>query len=273
MTGYMDTVFVFDGANSSDPDGTVVGYSWDLDDGITKSGVKVSHTFYSRGRFFINLTVTDNVGLKERAALEVVILNRRPVITSHTPPSLAISLDKNQTQTFAVVAGDPDGDAILHYWRVNGTLVGSDAFSHDFSNGTAGVYMLNITVSDGFLEDWLQWTVTVDGGGKPPPPDDNNTTPQGGFPVWIVGVIVVVAVVMALLVVVMKRRKPDEKKDEKPKPVKAKKAPAQDTGPAKPPVHSPSQPLPLPPPPPPEPPHMPPTTVVPPPPSDPPAQK
>jgi len=282
-TGYVDTVFVFDGANSSDPDGTVAAYSWDLDDSITKLGVKVSHTFHSKGHFFINLTVTDNVGLTDRMGLEVFILNRRPVITSHAPSSLTVALAKNQTQTFAVVASDPDGDSILHSWRLNGTLVASGSFSRDFSNSTAGIYILNITVSDGSLEDWLQWTITVnsDENPPPPPPDNHNntTTPQAGFPVWIIGIIAVIALVVAILFIVMKRRKPAEKKEEskkqeKPKPVRAKNTQAQQTSPVKPPAQSPPRSLPMPPPPPPgAPPQRPPATVVPPPQTGPPAQK
>jgi PKD repeat protein len=53
----------FDGAGSSDPDGTVASYSWDFGDGTAAgSGVAPSHTYAAAGTFQVKLTVTDNQG-------------------------------------------------------------------------------------------------------------------------------------------------------------------------------------------------------------------
>ena len=62
-TVFVNEVVMFDGSGSSDPDGTVVTYSWDFGDTHTASGVSVSNTFTTAGRYTVTLTVTDNEGL------------------------------------------------------------------------------------------------------------------------------------------------------------------------------------------------------------------
>lgn len=56
-----------DGSNSSDPDGTIVSYEWDFDDGSTGSGMIVDHLFENPygvyDLFLVTLTVTDNDGM------------------------------------------------------------------------------------------------------------------------------------------------------------------------------------------------------------------
>jgi PKD repeat protein len=52
----------FDGSQSSDPDGSIVSYSWNYGDGKTGSGVKPTHEYMDAGIFTVTLTVTDNEG-------------------------------------------------------------------------------------------------------------------------------------------------------------------------------------------------------------------
>lgn len=50
----------FDAGTSSDPDGTIVSYSWTFGDGLAGSGSTVSHTFTQPGLFVVELTVRDS---------------------------------------------------------------------------------------------------------------------------------------------------------------------------------------------------------------------
>lgn len=50
----------FDANGSSDPDGSIVQYTWDFGDGTTASGSSASHTFANTSDHFITLTVKDN---------------------------------------------------------------------------------------------------------------------------------------------------------------------------------------------------------------------
>jgi len=52
----------FDASASSDPDGSIVSYSWSFGDGSSDSGVNPAHRYNSDGSYTVSLTVTDNEG-------------------------------------------------------------------------------------------------------------------------------------------------------------------------------------------------------------------
>ena len=53
---------MFDGSGSSDPDGTIVDYTWGFGDGVQASGPVVSHTYATGNIYYVWLRVTDNSG-------------------------------------------------------------------------------------------------------------------------------------------------------------------------------------------------------------------
>ena len=57
-----DLACSFDGAASSDSDGSIVSYDWDYGDGNTASGATANHSFIADGDYTVTLTVTDNEG-------------------------------------------------------------------------------------------------------------------------------------------------------------------------------------------------------------------
>jgi len=61
----------FSGADSTDPDGRVVSYAWDFGDGTTGSGVDVTHVYTTAGSYKVTLTVTDDVGARGQASVQV----------------------------------------------------------------------------------------------------------------------------------------------------------------------------------------------------------
>jgi hypothetical protein len=50
-----------DAGGSSDPDGALSGFTWDLGDGSTATGSSVSHTYGEPGTYRVTLTVEDNL--------------------------------------------------------------------------------------------------------------------------------------------------------------------------------------------------------------------
>lgn len=50
---------------SSDPDGTITQYRWDMGDGGVRFGQNTSYTFFLEGNYNVTLTVTDNDGLTD----------------------------------------------------------------------------------------------------------------------------------------------------------------------------------------------------------------
>ena len=61
-TTFSNTVFL-NASCSSDSDGSIVGYSWNMGDGSVRSGQSLSYTYPYDGTYAITLTVTDNDGL------------------------------------------------------------------------------------------------------------------------------------------------------------------------------------------------------------------
>jgi PKD repeat protein len=108
-------------AASSDPDGTVVSYSWNFGDGATATGVTASHAYSASGSYPITLTVTDDQGATGQSSTTVTV---------QAPPADAYGQ--------AVIADNP-----TLYWRLNDASgpTAADATA----NGNNGAYSGGIT--------------------------------------------------------------------------------------------------------------------------------
>ncbi|MCA0295768.1 MAG: PKD domain-containing protein [Actinobacteria bacterium] len=69
----LDRRATFDGSASTDPDGSVTGYSWDFGDGTTGSGVNPVHVYAGSGSYNVTLTATDNKGATGTVVHQVTI--------------------------------------------------------------------------------------------------------------------------------------------------------------------------------------------------------
>lgn len=64
----------FDASPSFDPNGVIVQYEWDFDDGFTDSGRVVTHAFAEAGTYTVRLTVTNSDGASASVEKEVKVL-------------------------------------------------------------------------------------------------------------------------------------------------------------------------------------------------------
>lgn len=102
---------VFNGSYSYDPDGTVVDWQWDFDDGTTDSGAVVNHTFspqlFGLLNYTVTLTVTDDDGLTNSTAFNVTLWH-------------------NETQSLTSVSSSnprsPANPGFLN-WVINGNML------------------------------------------------------------------------------------------------------------------------------------------------------
>lgn len=143
-TGMNPLTVVFDGSDSSDFDGTLVSYVWDLGDGTTSTGETVTNTYPDGGRYLVTLTVTDNDGKSNTAEVEIVVY-QKPVATFTTTPSVGkapLSVDLNASDSY-----DPDGDIKTYKWDYgDGQVALSKRETHVFS--TPGTFEIMLQVVD-----------------------------------------------------------------------------------------------------------------------------
>jgi len=100
-----------------------------------------------------SLTVTDD--------------NRAPNITSYYPLNSSFDADGDDVLYFNISESDPDGTLPDVYWYVNdvfkeydsGSLI--DEFSYIFGCGISGVQPIEAVITDGELNDSVQWNVTI----------------------------------------------------------------------------------------------------------------
>jgi hypothetical protein len=69
-----DRPAIFDGSNSYDPDGNVVGWLWDFGDGRMAEGPQVEHAYMAAGEYVVSLTVVDQMGQRDKTSQSVRVL-------------------------------------------------------------------------------------------------------------------------------------------------------------------------------------------------------
>ena len=121
--GYPPLVVLFNGTESSSPDGIITNYHWDFGDTESADGSSVSHTYPDKGVYRVTLTVTDSTGAVGSDAINVEALNRAPVPSFTHQPYM---IPTDQPATFnASDSYDPDGTIVEYRW--------------DFGDGTTAV--------------------------------------------------------------------------------------------------------------------------------------
>lgn len=146
--------------------------------------------------------------------IEVSNVNNPPQILSYSPDSLNIVVNEGESKKFEVQAHDIDLNTTLNYqWFLNGGLVLDSTVSGDGSksswiySASRGGYsqkIVKILVSDGELEDYVQWNITINDITSPAQPtldtvlSPTNVSPQtlsgtkeANTSIWINGVEVI----------------------------------------------------------------------------------
>jgi|GEM_PF-852218 len=117
------TAVAFNGAASSDPDGTIVKYEWDLDgngsyETDTGATATTSKAFATAGTVTVGLRVTDNLGATATSSKAITVQNRAPVASftatpNPVPTGTAVNFD-------ASASNDPDGTIAKYEWDLDG---------------------------------------------------------------------------------------------------------------------------------------------------------
>ena len=138
----------FNGAASSDADGSIASYAWDFGDGSSDAGSVAWKFFSAAGTYLVTLTVTDDDGATNAISQPVV------VGTSNVAPNAAFAFLPSSPQVAEWVrfdassSSDSDGTIANYQWSFgDGTSPVSGAVVyHQFT--AQGSYSVTLTVTD-----------------------------------------------------------------------------------------------------------------------------
>ncbi|SVC83149.1 uncharacterized protein METZ01_LOCUS336003, partial [marine metagenome] len=111
--------------NSSDPDGSIVGWTWDFGDGNSSSEHNPQYRYLLPGDYNVTLTVQDNLGAQNSTTLLLAVANALPLLELEipqgvrdsaywiVPAELEIGLDGGGSS-------DPEGLPLEFAWEVDG---------------------------------------------------------------------------------------------------------------------------------------------------------
>jgi outer membrane protein assembly factor BamB len=167
---------VYFNSTSFDADGSVVNWTWDMDDGTILYGERVVHQYVAIGDYTVNLTVKDNDNATDSVEQVVSVVNSLPVADFTFEPNYPF---KNQTIYLNSTSFDADGSIVNWTWNMDdGTILYGENVTHEYVDD--GDYTVNLTIKDndddfGYIEQVLSV------GNKPPsepssPNPANNAT-------------------------------------------------------------------------------------------------
>jgi PKD repeat protein len=162
----VNEVVYFNASESSDDDGTIVAYNWDLGDGSGASGINITHTYTSAGTYTVLLVVTDDSGNTGSTSKTVSVgENESPTASFDYSPSNP-KVDED-IYFNASDSSDPDGTIESYEWNFgdNTTDTGETVTHRYSSDGTFTVY-LKVTDNSGNTGSTSQ-TITVSAGQGP----------------------------------------------------------------------------------------------------------
>lgn len=162
----------FSAANSSDPEGKALTYSWNFGDGSTNTGAIVTHTFQITGAFRVRVEVADDKGATNGTATNVWVDLNQPIPLgtatwtkqppSSTPANIVFPVDPNATRaTFHLElnTSTPSGaKAVVSVLDANGASVFETNTTLDF--GPAKV-PLDFSLNAQNLTTFGQWTLRI----------------------------------------------------------------------------------------------------------------
>jgi outer membrane protein assembly factor BamB/PKD repeat protein len=209
----------FDGSLSADFDGSISSYEWQFGDGTTATGASVSHSYGSAGTYTVELTVTDDAGLKATTSRTIYVAEDSS--STRLPPTAEFETAPAEPNVSEVVnldasASTSDAGSIASVeWDLNGNgefTESGTSIDHKFE--TSGFKRVCVRVTDdaGVSSETCDTLVVFDdsppgnasegsfggggggGGGIGGGPVDD---PTGGNPLLVGGVLVGVALLIA----------------------------------------------------------------------------
>jgi hypothetical protein len=173
------TVFetiTFNASTSSDPDGYIASYAWDLGDGTSQTGPVITHAFTPAGDYAVTLTVTDNGGLMDTYTRSINVAKLNTTISiSASSPSTFVGFKVNVTGTLSDRYGNGlrNETVVLYY-----TFSGIDTWvpiTSDTTDSLGNYFAVWVPPATGYFEIKAEWTGNATHSGA------SNTTTLGSL--------------------------------------------------------------------------------------------
>lgn len=165
--------YVFSGAESISPTGSLEKYSWDFGDSSNASTRTANHTYKEAGEYEVTLTVTDSARKtgKKTQRFTVKTPDEAPVAFIKTTPEAQDNQVKGQAPFTVAFDGsqsrDPNNNIVEYSWDFNADKKTDDTnpiATHTFN--VAGTYTVTLSVTDTTeLSGKTQIVVSVDAAG------------------------------------------------------------------------------------------------------------
>ena len=144
-TIYTGEVVAFNATSSYDPDGVIVSYFWEFDDGTNTTGETADHAYADDGVYIVTLTVTDDDGLTATFTSIKTVLNRLPFVLF--TENATTTLTREVIRFDASGSEDLDGSIISYLWDFgDGISAVGIRVNHAYEDD--GFYTVTLTVID-----------------------------------------------------------------------------------------------------------------------------
>jgi PKD repeat protein/RNA polymerase subunit RPABC4/transcription elongation factor Spt4 len=143
----VNTTVSFDASASNDSDGTIANYAWDFGDGNTGTGVTTSHTYPIANTYTVNLTVTDNTGLKGTLSKNIIVTGIVSGVTASASPSNT-NATAGQSATFTANASGGAGGYQYQWYRNGEIMAGQNLDTLSVEELTSGTYKYYCIIKD-----------------------------------------------------------------------------------------------------------------------------
>lgn len=149
VAGIIPLTVNLSGGNSSDADGSIASYAWDLGNGQTATGPSAQAVFAEAGEYTVTLVVTDDRGATSTQTLTINVSE-----DSNIPPGAVISSDVvSGTAPLQVTfdgsgSSDVDGTVASYAWNFGNGQNGSGVTPPAATYTLPGTYTATLTVTD-----------------------------------------------------------------------------------------------------------------------------
>jgi len=132
------------GSNSFDPDGVIVSYYWDFDDGTntTEINATTTHQYTDVGLYTVTLTVTDNDGATDINTTTVTITSLLEITNITTTPNIQ-SMDEHVNITCTITNTSRLVDVVLNINYPNNNSTTLSIYQNNIEN--TSIYYYNQT--------------------------------------------------------------------------------------------------------------------------------